>query len=193
MRRLFERTSGLLQATGSTLAAAAVACRHALALAPLLILGMVHAPSARSYDVVEVDQVRVIKHERKLYLLNGDRIVRSYDISLGQNPEGHKLHSGDNRTPEGRYELDWRNANSRFHRSLHISYPGPDDIAWAQARGLDPGQHIMIHGLPNGADDNGVIFHGVDWTDGCVAVNDNSQMDEIWSLVTDGTPIYILP
>jgi murein L,D-transpeptidase YafK len=140
-----------------------------------------------------VDQVRVIKHERKLYLMNGDRIVRSYDISLGLNPEGHKHFSGDFRTPEGRYHLDWRNANSRFHRSIHVSYPGPEDLVRAEARGLDAGRHIMIHGLPNSADGNGAPFEGIDWTDGCVAVNDNAQMDEIWNLVSDGTPIYILP
>jgi murein L,D-transpeptidase YafK len=30
----------------------------------------------------------------------------------------------------------------------------------------------------------------VDWTDGCIAVTD-SDMDEIWALVADGTPIEI--
>jgi L,D-peptidoglycan transpeptidase YkuD (ErfK/YbiS/YcfS/YnhG family) len=30
----------------------------------------------------------------------------------------------------------------------------------------------------------------VDWTDGCIAVTD-SDMDEIWALVADGTPIAI--
>jgi murein L,D-transpeptidase YafK len=150
------------------------------------------APAARG-EFVFVDEVRVIKHERKLYLMDGDRIVRSYDISLGSNPKGHKLFSGDNRTPEGRYELDWRNANSRFHRSIHVSYPGPDDIARATQLGLDPGRHIMIHGLPNGTNGNGAVYSGADWTDGCIAVNDNDEMDEIWSLVSDGTPIYILP
>ncbi|MEA1048683.1 L,D-transpeptidase [Lamprobacter modestohalophilus] len=31
-----------------------------------------------------------------------------------------------------------------------------------------------------------------DWTDGCIAVG-NEEMDEIWRLVRDGTPITILP
>ncbi|WP_352661521.1 L,D-transpeptidase family protein [Mesorhizobium sp. M0621] len=30
----------------------------------------------------------------------------------------------------------------------------------------------------------------VDWTDGCIAVTD-SDMDEIWAMVADGTPIEI--
>jgi murein L,D-transpeptidase YafK len=166
--------------------------RLVLALAAL-VTSMASPVLALASSEYAVDQVRVIKHERKLYLMSGDRIVRSYDISLGQNPEGHKRFSGDYRTPEGRYELDWRNANSRFYRSIHISYPGPDDVARATARGLNPGNHIMIHGLPNETEHDSSAFLGVDWTDGCVAVNDNRQMDEIWSLVNDGTPIYILP
>jgi L,D-peptidoglycan transpeptidase YkuD (ErfK/YbiS/YcfS/YnhG family) len=32
----------------------------------------------------------------------------------------------------------------------------------------------------------------VDWTDGCIAVT-NQEMDEIWSLVDDGTTIIIYP
>jgi L,D-peptidoglycan transpeptidase YkuD (ErfK/YbiS/YcfS/YnhG family) len=31
-----------------------------------------------------------------------------------------------------------------------------------------------------------------DWTDGCIAVTD-AEMDEIWMLVKDGTPIEIWP
>jgi lipoprotein-anchoring transpeptidase ErfK/SrfK len=31
-----------------------------------------------------------------------------------------------------------------------------------------------------------------DWTDGCIAVT-NQEIEEIWSLVADGTPIEIRP
>lgn len=141
---------------------------------------------------LEITQVLVRKGERRLYLLSGDKKVRSYRISLGKNPVGHKLYEGDKRTPEGDYMLDWRNANSDFYKSIHISYPSPQDRELAEAWGLDPGGSIMIHGLPNDAGDLAFAFAGLDWTEGCIAVT-NEEMEEIWTLVDDGTPIRILP
>jgi L,D-peptidoglycan transpeptidase YkuD (ErfK/YbiS/YcfS/YnhG family) len=32
----------------------------------------------------------------------------------------------------------------------------------------------------------------IDWTDGCIAVTD-SEIEEIWRMVPDGTPIHINP
>ena len=139
-----------------------------------------------------ISKVLVRKSERRLYLMSDDEVVRSYRISLGDNPEGHKLYEGDQRTPEGDYELDWRNANSDFYKSIHISYPNARDRELASAWGLDPGGSIMIHGLPNEAGDMAFAYAGLDWTNGCIAVT-NEEMDEIWSLVADGTPIRILP
>ena len=50
----------------------------------------------------------------------------------------------------------------------------------------------MIHGLPNGFGWLGQSHRAQDWTDGCIAVT-NQEMDEIWDLVVDGTPIEIKP
>lgn len=151
---------------------------------------------ARAIDPMEampqVDEVLVRKEERRLYLMARDTVVRSYRISLGDNPTGHKLFEGDERTPEGEYVLDWRNADSDFYKSIHISYPNDRDRTMAEAWGLDPGGSIMIHGLPNEAGDMAFAYVGLDWTDGCIAVS-NAEMDEIWHLVSDGTPIRILP
>lgn len=143
-------------------------------------------------DIVDINTVLVRKSERRLYLMDDDQVVRSYRISLGDNPEGHKLYEGDERTPEGEYTLDWRNASSDFYKSIHISYPSPQDREAARSWGLSPGGSIMIHGLPNDAADMAFAFRGLDWTDGCIAVT-NEEMDEIWQLVADGTPIRILP
>ncbi|WP_227545998.1 L,D-transpeptidase family protein [Marinobacter fonticola] len=141
---------------------------------------------------LQVDRVVVHKASRRMDLIAGNEPILSYRISLGDNPEGHKLWEGDERTPEGDYTLDWRNSESRFYKSLHISYPNDRDRKLAEAWGLNPGGAIMIHGLPNDAGDLAFAYAGLDWTDGCIAVN-NEAMDEIWSLVKDGTPIRILP
>ena len=143
-------------------------------------------------DSVDITKVLVRKSERRLYLMTDDQVVKSYRISLGDNPEGHKLYEGDERTPEGDYTLDWRNAGSDFYKSIHISYPSEQDRELAKAWGLNPGGSIMIHGLPNEAADMAFAYRGLDWTDGCIAVT-NEEMDEIWQLVADGTPIRILP
>ena len=138
----------------------------------------------------QATEVRVIKSTRKLYLLRDDTVFRSYDISLGAAPKGHKSHEGDERTPVGRYLIDWRNDSSVAHLSLHISYPNAADKAAAQSVNLDPGGDIMIHGMPNGWGFLGRFQTAWDWTNGCIAVN-NAEMREIWSLVPNNTPIEI--
>ncbi len=138
----------------------------------------------------KVDLVRVDKSDRRLELIGGGKVLRSYSIALGGDPLGHKHQEGDQRTPEGRYVLDWRNPNSIAHRSIHISYPNADDPAAAKTRNVDAGGMIMIHGQPNGFGWWGWLLQLVDWTDGCIAVTD-SDMDEIWAMVADGTPIEI--
>ena len=137
-----------------------------------------------------VDLVRLDKSDRKLDLVGNGRVLRSYAVALGGDPIGHKRQEGDERTPEGRYVLDWRNAKSAAYKSIHISYPDTDDVASARAHAVDPGGMIMIHGQPNGFGWLGWLLQLVDWTDGCIAVTD-SDMDEIWTMVPDGTPIEI--
>lgn len=161
------------------------------ALAPSLPLAS-ELPLGAMAETPEISEVLVHKRERRLYLLAGEQVVRSYRVGLGDNPSGHKLYEGDNRTPEGEYVLDWRNPDSDFYKSIHISYPNQLDRELASAWGLDPGGSIMIHGLPNGAADMAFAYKGLDWTNGCIAVS-NDEMDEIWHLVADGTPIRILP
>ncbi|MBS1857246.1 MAG: L,D-transpeptidase family protein [Acidobacteria bacterium] len=136
--------------------------------------------------VLRADRIVVHKARRELLLLRGNSILRAYRIALGRDPIGHKQCEGDGRTPEGDYLIDRRNPRSRYHLALHISYPNDADRARAAALGADPGGDIMIHGLKDGQPRDG------DWTQGCIAVT-NAEMEEIWSLVPDGTPIHIEP
>ena len=140
----------------------------------------------------KADKIIVYKSLRRLDLMRDGKVWRSYRVALGRRPEGHKRWENDGRTPEGRYTIDWRNPASRFHRSLHISYPGPEDLAHATKAGLTPGELIMIHGLPNDSDAAEVGHPSRDWTQGCIAVT-NEEIEEIWHLVDDGTPIEIVP
>ncbi|MDA1076148.1 MAG: L,D-transpeptidase family protein [Proteobacteria bacterium] len=135
-----------------------------------------------------VDSVLVVKSERKMYLLANGSTVNEYAVVFGRNPVGHKQQEGDGRTPEGRYTLDFKNADSAFYKSIKISYPDAEDTARAEKQGVSPGGLIMIHGQKNGSD----WARNYDWTDGCIAVT-NAEMDELWQLLEEGFPIEIRP
>ena len=155
----------------------------------LLLLG----PDCLSaLETVTADRILVDKSDRRLHVIANGRVIRTYRISLGSQPVGDKIQKGDKKTPVGRYIVDWRNPESRYYRALHISYPNEADRADALRRGVDPGSMIMIHGLPVEANGDGDGYYGLDWTDGCIALR-NEEIDQLWELVPDGTPIDILP
>lgn len=139
----------------------------------------------RRYDGPEVTQVVVQKGQRRIYLMHHGSVLKSYDIALGFEPEGHKQFEGDGRTPEGAYYINRRNPKSEFHLSLGISYPSKADVAFARAQGKSPGGDIFIHGT-NGKNARGRR----DWTAGCIAVQD-SEIEEIYAMVSDGTVIHL--
>src|SRR5271165_487083 len=140
----------------------------------------------------KIDQVLVLKSERTLQLLSLGKVIRTYKVALGGAPVGAKEQQGDHKTPEGHYVLDRRNPKSQFYKSIHVSYPNEKDRRRAAERRVAPGGDIMIHGLPHGYGWLGAAHRERDWTDGCIAVT-NQEIDEIWKLVPDGTPIEIRP
>ncbi len=152
----------------------------------LLVVVAACAPSKfKTYNGPEVTRVVVFKDVRKMYLFHHNEILEEYDIGLGFAPTGHKAIEGDGRTPEGTYYIDRRNPNSKFHLSIGISYPNPQDVQVARAAGMSPGGDIFIHGESRRGKPR-------DWTWGCIAVT-NKEMEWIYAMVRDGTPIDIYP
>lgn len=157
-----------------------------------------------------IDKVEVYKTERRVELLTqtseGLKTFKSYDMSLGFEPIGHKTQEGDGKTPEGLYSLDWKNPKSKYHLSIHISYPNQADRAQARDRGVSPGGEIFIHGMPNNTRPwawlispafNGSVnelIHSIlqdyDWTLGCIALR-NKDIEEIYKNIEIPTPIEI--
>ena len=146
------------------------------------------AGSASAFEMA--DKVVVIKHERVLRLLRRGRVIAEYPIKLGLNPYGHKQREGDFRTPEGNYELVFRNPKSEFFLSIKISYPNREDAAVAHESGHAPGGLIMIHGQPNEPKRSPEHYATRDWTDGCIALS-NADMVDVWLRTTTGIPIEI--
>ncbi|MEM9383528.1 MAG: L,D-transpeptidase family protein [Pseudomonadota bacterium] len=155
------------------------------ALAPRRSGAALHA-----LDWTPAREIVVEKGRRRLTLYRSDGTVRVFPCVLGASPRGHKEREGDNRTPEGRYVIDFKNINSRFFLSVRVSYPNAQDRARARAAGVRPGGNIMIHGMPNEARRPYRGLLTKDWTNGCVAVS-NEAMMEIWLASRENTPVVL--
>jgi murein L,D-transpeptidase YafK len=139
-----------------------------------------------------VDSIVLDKSDRMLTLFSQGYPVAGYRVALGANPLGPKRRRGDGRTPEGLYYINGRNPESKYHLSLRISYPSPEERRNAARRGLSPGGDIMIHGLPRKFATVGALHRQQDWTEGCIAVT-NEEIEEIWRAVPNGARILIQP
>jgi murein L,D-transpeptidase YafK len=150
-------------------------------------------PEQKLATDAKIDFLLVEKSKRIMKVYNGAQLLKTYKISLGGNPTGHKVFEGDEKTPEGIYTINDRNPNSGYHKNLGVSYPNSTDREKAKAIGKSPGGDIKIHGLKNGA--FGMInkIHRLtDWTNGCIAVT-NSEVDELYNAVVPNAKIEIKP
>jgi murein L,D-transpeptidase YafK len=138
------------------------------------------------------DRVLVEKQAHRLTLWRDGKVWKSYLVALGSQPRGDKECRGDHKTPEGLFTIDYHQPASSYHRALHVSYPDAAHRKAARRRGCDPGGQIMIHGIKNGMGWLGAAHRANDWTDGCVAVTD-SEIEEIYAAVPNGTPVEIRP
>jgi murein L,D-transpeptidase YafK len=172
-----------MEQSGRLLFSAVVGCL--LACAPVAsVAGKTPTPQA--------DHIVIVKSERTMILLRQGQVLKTFKVALGGEPVGAKAQRGDQRTPEGLYTIDSRNAHSQFHLALHISYPNTADRERAKRLGVNPGGEIMIHGLPPAYAWLGPLHRRHDWTWGCVAVTD-PEIEEIWNMVPNGTKVEIKP
>jgi len=160
---------------------------------PVLVLALALATGAARAEpplrLPDIDYIRVEKAARTMTLYAQGRPVHTITgLQLGDAPIGPKRFEGDERTPEGRYTIDYGNPDSAYHLSLHISYPDSRDVAYARARGRSPGGMIFIHGQPNALPVGRIPG---DWTDGCIAVG-NDEIELLWDAVLDGATIDIV-
>ena len=139
-----------------------------------------------------IDRILVEKSARRLSIFREGKKLKSYRVALGRNPIGPKEQEGDMKTPEGLYKIDSRNPQSAYHLALHVSYPSDEDIARAAEHGVSAGFDIMIHGIENGGGWIGAFHRWHNWTAGCIALTDE-EIEELWRVTPDGTPIEIQP
>ena len=145
------------------------------------------------------------KEQRLLKIYDGKRLIRKYNFALGFAPVGNKQTEGDGKTPEGEFYICAKNAQSKFHLSLGLSYPNAE----AAERGLKekiitqeecdaiikaidekrmPPQKTALGGE--------IYIHGggieSDWTQGCIALK-NEEIKELFDAIPIGAAVVIKP
>lgn len=116
------------------------------------------------------------KSERELHLIAAGpeqqlEFIKAYPVLAASGNLGPKLIDGDLQVPEGLYNIESLNPNSRFHLALRVSYPNEFDLARAGADGRTAlGGDIMIHGEASSI--------------GCIAVG-NIGVEELFVLAGD--------
>lgn len=158
--------------------------------------------------VATLDELTIVveKEKRQISLYEAQKLLEINDkpalwhVGLGDVPEGHKQKEGDEKTPEGLYSFSDHATHSRYHGSILLHYPNTQDakaglerkqitksqyneIVEAEKRNSPPpmntdlGGWLLIHGsgkatgLPPQAGE-------YDWTNGCIAMN-NDDLDTL--------------
>jgi murein L,D-transpeptidase YafK len=178
------------------------------------------APASRAVAPVlpPVEEPRLVvrKSSHTLTLYLGDRSVKTYRAAFGRGyQDGDKRREGDKRTPEGDFYICTMKHSKRFYKFLGISYPGLKHAEEGLQSGrITPSEYLMIrkaiderqpppwgtrlggavgiHGRTLTADAARQSLVSTNWTDGCIAL-DNADVDELFSRVSLGTPVTILP
>jgi hypothetical protein len=161
-----------------------------LVLAVMLVGGPVASAADKATTPNKADRIVIVKSTHTMKLLSHGQVLKTYKVALGRGGSEAKSREGDRETPEGQYVIDAKNPHSRFHRSLHISYPSARDRERARKLGVSPGGLVEIHGIEEKWAWVGSLHREVDWTAGCIAVT-NPEIDEIYKLVPVGTPVEI--
>jgi hypothetical protein len=141
--------------------------------------------------------VHAYKSQHLLEVYLKGHLYRTYHAVFGRSlAAGAKLWEGDRRTPEGNYLIVGKHRSARFGWFLHINYPNErDQRRFEQSR--------AAHIIPASANEGGQIgIHGtdspylnvadVDWTTGCISV-DNIDIGELARLLPVGTLVIINP
>jgi len=134
----------------------------------------------------------VDKFSRRCIVYKNGKKIDEFKVELGVNWLGDKIQKGDRATPEGKYTITNKKRGNKtiYHKALLINFPNYEDrrrFNLKQANG-DISKNALIGGS---IEIHGGGGKGIDWTDGCVALN-NRDMDDLFSYCIVGTPIVIV-
>ncbi len=158
-------------------------------------------------------ELEIVKSQKELLVKSGEKIVKTFRVSLGKGGKGTKRKLGDKKTPTGIYKVMDFKSDSKFHFFIHLDYPNLLDawygyknriisasefknIATAYKNKVKPpqstalGGYIGIHGLGVESEEKKLIHEAYDWTEGCIALT-NNEVIELRRYVDIGTRVVI--
>ena len=159
-----------------------------------------HRPVAEIIPALDKSQTAILieKSQYRLTLYYQNRPIKFYPVVFGGNPQEDKLKEGDFRTPEGVFKIRDLYPHGDWSKFIWIDYPNQN--SWrkhlqAKKEGKIPyfsriGSEIGIHGVP--ANSDSLIDERNNWTWGCISLK-NKDIDELYSIVTRGTMVMIIP
>jgi len=110
-----------------------------------ITVGLGYPPAELAY--VSFKDVRRLEVYGRMSAADPWTFVRDYPILAASGVLGPKLREGDQQVPEGIYDAEALNPNSKFHLSIRLSYPNAFDRRMAQSDARTQlGGDIMIHG-----------------------------------------------
>jgi len=171
-----------------------------------------------SSPVIASGEIKIViwKSHYTLTLYKGNIPFKTYRTVFGKGyRDGDKHIIGDCRTPEGEFYICTLNHSKRFYKFMGLSYPSLKHAEYGlRTKLISPGEYQLIKKAIDGHESppwdtqlGGAIgIHGItpdakhpawnvlarNWTDGCIAMK-NEDIDEIFNLVSIGTPVTILP
>ncbi len=148
-------------------------------------------------------KIKVYKSKKALELWDQNKLLKTFNIGIGKNENGHKTERGDMKTPEGEYKVCFKNPKSDFHLSLALNYPNKND---AKA-GLDSGlitkddYKLICEKIDSGYGSwwktklGGEIYiHGdlesKPWSEGCIRMY-NPDIEYLYKIIEKGTTVEI--
>jgi murein L,D-transpeptidase YafK len=147
-------------------------------------------PEKKLSSTQKIDKILVLKSKRQMTVFWRKKKLKTYTISLGENPKGHKQFEGDEKTPDGIYRITEKRKKSAYYKGLLISYPNARDKQFAETLNKSPGGGILIHSLPVKWHWLGKFHRWTDWTNGCIAVT-SDEIDELFDAIEPQTLIEI--
>ncbi len=144
--------------------------------------------SSRSTGIALV----VIKEKHRLDVYKNGRLAQSFPVDLGANSVSQKERAGDRATPEGLYRITRKKGRgaTKYGLALLLNYPNEEDrrrFAEMKAHG----QLTRRTGIGGLIEIHGTGGRGYDWTDGCIAPNDEN-MERLYHEAMIGTVVAIV-
>jgi hypothetical protein len=151
------------------------------------------------------------KAGQNVVLFTGGKRIAEFPATFGIDPVSDKYRVLDYATPEGGYFIAYKKMKTRFHRTLGLSYPNLVDAEKGLAGGvISSGEYRRIYSAvrrsrPAPHDTGlggGIAIHGGgvfryfaesrerDWTEGCIALNDN-DIETLFNTCQVGDPVII--